>query len=95
MKIALIGPGLMPIPPNGWGAIESLIWDYYCNLKNNHETEIINNRNLKVVINYINSKDFDIVHIMYFLSHLWRVLCRISIDQQLRGGLKGDTNSMR
>ena len=28
MKIALIGPGIMPIPPDGWGAVESLIWDY-------------------------------------------------------------------
>ena len=24
MKISIIGPGLMPIPPKGWGAVESL-----------------------------------------------------------------------
>ena len=29
MNIALIGPGILPIPPNGWGAVESLIWDYF------------------------------------------------------------------
>ena len=33
MKIALIGPGIMPIPPNNWGAVESLIWDQYEYLK--------------------------------------------------------------
>ena len=27
MKISLIGPGIMPIPPVGWGAVEILIWD--------------------------------------------------------------------
>ena len=29
MKIALVGPGIMQIPPDGWGAVEMLIWDYY------------------------------------------------------------------
>ena len=28
MNIALVGPGIMEIPPKGWGAVESLIWDY-------------------------------------------------------------------
>ena len=27
MKITLIGPGIMEIPPKGWGAVEILIWD--------------------------------------------------------------------
>ena len=29
MKIILIGPGGTTIPPNGWGAVESIVWDYY------------------------------------------------------------------
>ncbi len=29
MKIININPGLLPIPPNGWGAIEKIIWDYH------------------------------------------------------------------
>ena len=29
MKFALIGPGILSIPPPGWGAVEILIWDYY------------------------------------------------------------------
>lgn len=28
MKIAQITPGLISIPPNGWGAVESIIWYY-------------------------------------------------------------------
>ena len=28
MNIAFIGPGIMPIPPDGWGAVEMMIWDY-------------------------------------------------------------------
>ena len=27
MKVAIVGPGIMPIPPTGWGAVEILIWD--------------------------------------------------------------------
>ena len=27
MKISIVGPGIMPIPPTGWGAVEILIWD--------------------------------------------------------------------
>ena len=26
MKFSIVGPGYTPIPPVGWGAVESLIW---------------------------------------------------------------------
>ena len=66
MKICLIGPGYKPIPPTGWGAVESVIWDYYVNLKKlDVNVEIINNPNLQQVVNHINKSDYDIVHIMY------------------------------
>ena len=43
MKISIIGPGLMPIPPKGWGAVESLIWDMANALKDlGQEVQIIN-----------------------------------------------------
>ena len=43
MKLALVGPGIMPIPPNGWGAVEMMIWDYYNILKKHGiEVNIIN-----------------------------------------------------
>jgi len=66
MRIYLIGPGLSPIPPTGWGAVESLIWDYYENLlKIGIDVTIINNRDLNQVIVQCNTESPDVVHIMY------------------------------
>jgi glycosyltransferase involved in cell wall biosynthesis len=66
MKIALIGPGIKEIPPQGWGAVESLIWDYYINLtKLNHHIVIINTPNVREIIKAVNKIKYDIVHIMY------------------------------
>ena len=43
MRISIVGPGLMPIPPKGWGAVESLIWDMANALKGlGHSVQIIN-----------------------------------------------------
>ena len=43
MKIALIGPGIMKIPPDKWGAVEMMIWDYAIILKDlGHRVQIIN-----------------------------------------------------
>ena len=77
MKIALVGPGLMPIPPEGWGAIESLIWKYYQKLKElGHEVVIYNSQDLKEVSKSINNGDFDFVHIHYdgYISYFLRKL---------------------
>ena len=42
MRISIIGPNT-PIPPRGWGAVESLIWDYKLSLeKLGHTVQIIN-----------------------------------------------------
>jgi hypothetical protein len=30
MRISQVTPGLIPIPPNGWGAVEKIIWEYHC-----------------------------------------------------------------
>ncbi len=45
MKIINIHPGILPIPPNGWGAIEKIIWDYHLEmnaLKINNEIKYLN-----------------------------------------------------
>lgn len=63
MKIALIGPGIMPIPPNGWGAVETLIWEYYIELKKSHDVTIINTPNRNLIIQQ--TKGFDFIHIHY------------------------------
>lgn len=66
MKIAIIGPGLMSIPPVSWGAVEILIWDYYQNLtKLGHEVKIFNTRDLQSVKDEIERSNFDFVHLHY------------------------------
>jgi hypothetical protein len=32
MKIINVTPGIIPIPPNGWGAVEKIIWEIHSNL---------------------------------------------------------------
>lgn len=66
MKILLIGPGIMPIPPNNWGAVESLIWDQYQYLfEKGHEVFIINSRDLRAVAHHVNTTDYDFIHLHY------------------------------
>ena len=66
MKILLIGPGCKPIPPTGWGAVESVVWDYYENLsKLNQEVKIINNSDIQYIIQRCNEEKPDVIHIMY------------------------------
>ena len=42
MKICQINPGCgIPIPPPSWGAIEKIVWEFTCNLKDlGHEVDI-------------------------------------------------------
>jgi len=66
MKISIIGPGLMPIPPKGWGAVESLIWDMANALKDlGQEVQIVNTTDGNKVLNAINQFNPDFVHINY------------------------------
>lgn len=56
MKIVQINPGILPIPPNGWGAVEKIIWEYSLIFKKmGHEVDI----------KYLNDIDtiYDIVHV--------------------------------
>ena len=66
MKIVLIGPGIMPIPPTGWGAVEILVWDTKIALeKLGHEVLIINTKNGREIIDQINNFKPDFVHVHY------------------------------
>jgi glycosyltransferase involved in cell wall biosynthesis len=66
MKISLIGPGIMPIPPVGWGAVEILIWDTKNALEElGHEVQIVNTKNARQIIDEINYFCPDFVHIHY------------------------------
>lgn len=66
MKISLIGPGIMPIPPTGWGAVEILIWDTRNALTSlGHEVQIVNTRDPVQIISEINNFKPDFVHVHY------------------------------
>lgn len=66
MKIVLIGPGIMSIPPENWGGVESLMWDYHNELTSRgHEVVIINTKDLKEAIETTNSANPDFVHLHY------------------------------
>ena len=57
MKVVHVTPGLLPIPPNGWGAVEKIIWEFHNQLLS---------KNVESVISYldeVNYKPGDIVHI--------------------------------
>ena len=66
MKISIVGPGLMSIPPKGWGAVESLIWDMNNALQElGHEVCIVNTTDANDVLKKINDFNPDFVHINY------------------------------
>lgn len=66
MKIVLIAPGFQPFPPRGWGACESIVWDYYENLtKRGYDVEIVNHTNTFLIVKETNGHEPDVVHIMY------------------------------
>ena len=55
MKIVNVTPGLLPIPPNGWGAVEKIIWETHISLLELGQTS---------TIKYLDEvTDYDIVHI--------------------------------
>lgn len=57
MRIAQITPGIITIPPNGWGAIEKVIWNYKNNFESNgHICDI-------KYLNDVRHGEYDIVHI--------------------------------
>ena len=66
MRIVLIGPGIMPIPPNGWGAVETLIWDYSLFLKERgHLVDIVNTPDREEIVRVVNQGGYDVAHLHY------------------------------
>ena len=65
MRISIVGPPL-PIPPIGWGAVESLIWDMNISLKKmGHEVQILNDADPNKMLHQMNEFNPDFVHINY------------------------------
>ena len=65
MRISIVGPPL-PIPPIGWGAVESLIWDMKLSLeKMGHDVQILNDPNPNQMLYDMSQFEPDFVHINY------------------------------
>lgn len=66
MKITVVGPGLISIPPKGWGAIETLISDCSSALERlGVNMAIVNQKDKLIAIAEINNSTPDLVHIHY------------------------------
>lgn len=78
MKITLVGPGIIFIPPTGWGAIESLIWDFNLELsKLGHKVQIVNTAIKSEMIEQINDFNPDFIHVHYdaFIDIFDKIKC--------------------
>ena len=69
MKIINVTPGLIPIPPNGWGAVEKIIWETHnALLELGHDSKI----------QYLDKvNDYDVVHI--HVANLANMACERGI----------------
>lgn len=66
MKICFITPGDIPIPVDGWGALETVVWNQFINLTElGHDCIIINEKCKNTLIEKIKSFDPDIIHLHY------------------------------
>lgn len=66
LRIAIVGPGIMPIPPTGWGAVEILIWDYAQELQRlGHVVKIVNTRDRRQIVREVREFAPDFVHLQY------------------------------
>lgn len=81
MRICLIAPGIMPIPPDRWGAVEMMLWDYYQILLKQHYVEIINTPDKSEIVSRVNNGCFDAVHLHYdvFVDLLPSFKCAVKI----------------
>lgn len=78
MKIAIIGPGIMDIPPKGWGAVEVLIEDYRAELTRlGHAVLVVNVPDRASIVSTVNNWQPDFVHCQYdeFIDVLGQIDC--------------------
>lgn len=78
MKIAIIGPGEIEIPPSGWGAVEEIIHQYYLELCDlGHDVLVVNTKDTKKIISDVNKFKPDFVHCQYdnFINVLKKIHC--------------------
>ena len=63
MRIALIAHGKLPIPPQGWGAVEGTIWQRAQHLRRRgHTVDVYNSRAIDEVVAQVDDGSYDFVH---------------------------------
>jgi len=66
MKICFIAPGEISVPPSGWGALETVIWNQYSVFKKNgYDVFIVNELDSQLTLDKINEINPDIAHLHY------------------------------
>lgn len=66
MKLAIVGPGIMDIPPKSWGAVEILVHDYANAMGAiGWEVLVVNTPDRREIIRSVNNFAPDFVHIHY------------------------------
>lgn len=64
MRICHVAHGVMPIPPRGWGAVESLIWDYKYHIERlGHSCYVINDPHPERVTSKARALAPDVLHV--------------------------------
>jgi glycosyltransferase involved in cell wall biosynthesis len=96
MKIALIAGGHGSIPPQGWGAVENLIWNYKLQLEAlGHTVDIYNTFIYQEIICSLHSGHYDFVHSHYapfclpFNKHLRTDYCTTVHSGNLANYIRG------
>lgn len=68
MRIALVAPGRLPVPVDGWGAVENVIWNYKVSLERlGCEVDIYNTIWIHEVIYELNRQHYDFIHLHFDL----------------------------
>lgn len=77
LHVLLVGPGIMPIPSDGWGAVETVIWQQKVHLERlGHSVDILNRRGVRAAL-AAKPWTYDLVHLHYDeLAQLWGELAR-------------------
>jgi glycosyltransferase involved in cell wall biosynthesis len=64
LRICFVASGKLPIPPVGWGAVQSLLWDYLHVLPRlGHEVAIVNTRSPESIVREVERIRPDVVHV--------------------------------
>mgnify|MGYP002635470338 CR=1 FL=1 len=76
MKICFVAPGEIEIPPNGWGALETVLWNQYQSLRElRQDVYYINEKNSQSAFEKVKEISPDFVHL--HLGKHWEIMPHI------------------